>query len=66
MSSFNEYANKHKTIRMERRDGVLQVTLHTEGQALRSGFQPHGELPEAFHEIAPGVLETARADRVIE
>ena len=51
MSSFEEYANKYQTVRMERRDGVLQVTLHTEGQSLRWGFLPHGELPEAFHEI---------------
>ncbi len=27
MSSFNEYANKYKTARMERRDGVLQSTV---------------------------------------
>ena len=47
MSSFDEYANKYKTVRMERRNGVLQVTLHTEGQSLRWGFLPHGELPDA-------------------
>src|SRR6266576_5344278 len=51
MSSFEEYANKYKSARMERRDGILQVTLHTEGQSLRWGFLPHGELPEAFHDI---------------
>ena len=51
MSAFDEYANKYKTVRMERRNGVLQVTLHTEGQSLRWGFLPHGELPDAFHDI---------------
>ena len=51
MSSFEEYVNKYQTARMERRDGILQVTLHTEGQSLRWGFLPHGELPEAFHDI---------------
>src|SRR5260370_877143 len=51
MSAFDEYANKYKTARMERRNGVLQVTLHTDGQSLRWGFLPHGELPQAFHEI---------------
>ncbi len=51
MSVFNEYANKYKTARMERRNGVLQVTLHTDGQSLRWGFLPHSELPEAFHDI---------------
>ena len=50
MSSFEEYAPKYQTVRMERRNGILQVTLHTEGQSLRWGFLPHGELPEAFHE----------------
>src|SRR5260370_2696025 len=51
MSAFDEYANKYKTARMERRNGVLQVTLHTDGQSLRWGFLPHGELPQPFHEI---------------
>jgi hypothetical protein len=51
MSSFDEYANKYKTARMERRNGVLQVTLHSDGQSLRWGFLPHSELPEAFHDI---------------
>ena len=51
MSSFEEYANKYQTARMERRNGILLVTLHTEGQSLRWGFLPHGELPEAFHDI---------------
>src|SRR5438309_6637576 len=51
MSSFGEYATKYKSARMERRNGVLQVTLHTDGGSLRWGFLPHGELPEAFHDI---------------
>ena len=51
MSSFGEYANKYTSARMERRNGVLQVTLHTDGQSLRWGFLPHGELPEAFHDV---------------
>src|SRR6202521_2954150 len=51
MSSLEEYANKYQTARMERRNGILQVTLHTEGQSLRWGFLPHGELPEVFHDI---------------
>jgi enoyl-CoA hydratase/carnithine racemase len=51
VSKLEEYANKYQTVRMERRDGILLVTLHTEGQSLRWGFLPHGELPEAFHDI---------------
>ena len=60
MSSLDEYATKYKTVRMERRNGVLQVTLHTDGQSLRWGFLPHGELPEAFHDIG-----TDRENRVV-
>src|SRR5271154_836283 len=51
MSALADYANKYQSARLERRDGVLQVTLHTEGQSLRWGFLPHGELPELFHDI---------------
>ena len=43
MSSFEDYANKYKSAQMERRGGILQVTLHTERQSLRWGFLPHGE-----------------------
>ena len=35
MSSLEEYARKYQTVRMERRNGILQVTLHSEGQSLR-------------------------------
>ena len=31
MSKFEEYANKYKHVKMERRDGILQFTLHTNG-----------------------------------
>ena len=51
MSKLEDYANKYQCARFERRDGILQMTLHTEGQSLRWGFGPHGELPEAFHDI---------------
>src|SRR5256885_11523386 len=51
MSTLDDYANKYKSVRMERRDGILQMTLHTDGQSLRWGFGPHGELPEAFHDV---------------
>jgi hypothetical protein len=51
MSKFESYANKYKTVRMERRNGILQMTLHTDGGSLRWGFLPHGELPEAFYDV---------------
>ena len=51
MSKLEDYAGKYRTIRMERRNGILQMTLHTDGGPLRWGFLPHGELPEAFYDV---------------
>ena len=51
MSALADYQNKYQSARLERRDGILQVTLHTQGQSLPWGFLPHGELPELFHDI---------------
>ena len=51
MTTLADYANKYQCARLERRDGVLEVALHTEGGSLRWGFLPHGELPELFHDI---------------
>src|SRR5579872_3337059 len=51
MSRLEEYANKYQCARFERRDGILLMTLHTDGSSLRWGFGPHGDLPEAFHDV---------------
>ena len=51
MSTLADYANKYRTIRMERRDGILQMTLHTDGGPLRWGMLPHSELPDAFYDV---------------
>jgi enoyl-CoA hydratase/carnithine racemase len=51
MSTFESYATKYHHLRMERRDGILQVTLHTDGQTLRWGGGPHAELGAAFRDI---------------
>ena len=51
MSRLEDYANKYQCVRFERRGGILQMTLHTEGDSLRWGFGPHGELPEAFDDV---------------
>jgi enoyl-CoA hydratase/carnithine racemase len=52
MSRFDSYATKYQTIKMERRDGILQLTFHTDGGPLRWGLLPHGEFPDAFADIA--------------
>jgi enoyl-CoA hydratase/carnithine racemase len=51
MSKLEDYAEKYQSVRFERRDGILLMTLHTDGGSLRWGFGPHGELPEAFHDV---------------
>jgi enoyl-CoA hydratase/carnithine racemase len=52
MSKFEEYQNKYKHATMERRDGILQMILHTEGGPLRWGGSPHEELSYAFYDVA--------------
>ena len=51
MSNFDEYSQKYQSIRMERRNGILQITLHTNGDTLQWGGIPHAELPQAFQDI---------------
>ena len=51
-TKFEDYAHKYQTIRMRREEGILELTLHTEGRSLRWGRLPHAELEEAFHHIA--------------
>jgi enoyl-CoA hydratase/carnithine racemase len=55
MSSFADYSGRYRTIAMERRDGILQVRLHTDGGPARWGVTEdhlHAELGRAFGEIA--------------
>jgi hypothetical protein len=51
MTRFDDYATKYRTIRMERRDGILQMTFHTDGGPLQWGLLPHGEFPQAFRDV---------------
>ena len=48
----DDYANKYKHAMLERRDGILQVTLHTHGKELEWGGGPHEELSYLFADIA--------------
>jgi len=49
MSKFEDYANKYKTIRMERRNGILQMQLHTNSGSTSTldgsveGESPHNQ-----------------------
>lgn len=49
---FENYQNRYGTIKMERRDGILQMTLHTQEAELKWGMQPHEELSYAFNDVA--------------
>ncbi|MDP3879484.1 MAG: enoyl-CoA hydratase/isomerase family protein [Dehalococcoidales bacterium] len=51
MAKLEEYADKYQTIQMERRNGILQVTFHTENGPLQWGTLPHREFPRAFGDI---------------
>ena len=51
MASLDQYSGKYETVRMERRDGILQMTFHTHGGPLQWGEAPHRELPEAFRDV---------------
>ena len=71
MTTFDSYATKYQHLRMERRDGILQVTLHSDGKTLRWGGGPHGELGPAFRDIGADpdtkvIILTGTGDSFIE
>ncbi|CUV01571.1 MAG: enoyl-CoA hydratase/isomerase family protein [SAR202 cluster bacterium] len=51
MSSLNEYADKYPSIRMERRNGILQMTFHTDDGPLQWGGSPHKEFSQVFVDV---------------
>lgn len=51
MSRFEEYQNKYSSIKLERRNGILQMTLHTGNEPLRWGPVIQSELVDAFTQI---------------
>lgn len=52
---FEDYASKYQNIRMERRNGVLQLTFHTRGGSLVWDEAPHRELSYAFTDVGADV-----------
>jgi enoyl-CoA hydratase/carnithine racemase len=51
MSLFDSYADKYETVKLERRDGILQVALHTNGGPVQWGPTVQAELVDAFTQI---------------
>jgi enoyl-CoA hydratase/carnithine racemase len=52
MIKFDDYREKYSHIRMVRHDGILQITFHTEGAALKWSGSSHEQLGYAFADIA--------------
>ena len=52
MSRFDDYATKYSCIHMRRENGILEMRFHTDNGPLRWGLGPHGELPDAFADVA--------------
>ena len=52
MSRFESYATKYSCIHMRRENGILEMRFHTDNGPLRWGLVPHGELPDAFADVA--------------
>jgi len=46
-----QYENKYKNLRLHREDGVLEITLHSQGQSLIFNGHTHQELVEAFYDV---------------
>ncbi|MDA1127726.1 MAG: enoyl-CoA hydratase/isomerase family protein [Chloroflexi bacterium] len=51
MASLDQYADKYQNIRMERQQGILQMTFHTNDGPLQWGGGPHSEFPQAFADV---------------
>jgi enoyl-CoA hydratase/carnithine racemase len=49
---FEDYRDRYENVRFEREDGILEVTLHTEGKPLIWTSRAHDELAYCFHQIA--------------
>ena len=52
MTDFDSYATKYSCIHMRRVRGILEMRFHTNDGPLRWGLGPHGELPDAFADVA--------------
>ena len=51
MPKFDDYARSYQFIKLERRDGILQMTLHTDGGPLRWGMEAQAECVRAFIDV---------------
>ena len=55
MSRYDEYRKRYRNIEFERRGGVVQMRIHTDGGALQWGSNEgivQGQLCDAFRDVA--------------
>jgi enoyl-CoA hydratase/carnithine racemase len=55
MSHFDQYSGRYRNIAFERRGGVVQMRLHTNGGPLKWGSNEgsiHAQLSDSFHDLA--------------
>lgn len=50
-ASFAEYSQAYRHVQMRREDGILELTLHSDGESLVWGDGPHTELGYAFADV---------------
>ncbi|HSV52932.1 MAG TPA: enoyl-CoA hydratase/isomerase family protein [Burkholderiaceae bacterium] len=63
MTTLADYQDRYRNIRFERRDGILQISLHTDGGPMKWGADPgaiHEQLGHAFRDVG-----TDRENRVV-
>jgi enoyl-CoA hydratase/carnithine racemase len=48
---FTDYREKYKHIKLERRDGIVQLTMHTNGGPWKMSGLAHAELCDAFYQL---------------
>ena len=46
-----EYGDKYEHIKLERRDGILQMTFHSGGDSFRMSGLGHAEIADAFYHV---------------
>lgn len=51
MAALEQYVDKYQNIKMERRNGILQLTFHSNEGPLQWGGVPHQEFPQAFFDV---------------
>jgi enoyl-CoA hydratase/carnithine racemase len=51
MSNFDQYCRSYQFMKLERRHGILQMTLHTDGGPLRWNLDAQAEFARAFGEV---------------